>query len=172
MREILQAALMAGLAPKTSIENTMSHFLGFQLRIYAKVLRDSRWHSNHCLPVTKSPGDEVFSGSTCKQGEIEEAVVIASGINTKTTHLVNSTHSEVLSVTMAIGSHRLSQQGAFTKRMTAIEEMAGMLTLNKLTVREQEVHFLPVNPVDKRTTITYLDSNGNWHRVGKGALDR
>lgn len=50
----------------------------------------------------------------------------------------------VLSVTMAIGSHRLSQQGAITKRMTAIEEMAGMdvlcsdktgtLTLNKLTV--------------------------------------
>ena len=50
----------------------------------------------------------------------------------------------VLSVTMAIGSHRLSQQGAITKRMTAIEEMAGMdvlcsdktgtLTLNQLTV--------------------------------------
>ena len=50
----------------------------------------------------------------------------------------------VLSVTMAIGSHRLSKQGAITKRMTAIEEMAGMdvlcsdktgtLTLNKLTV--------------------------------------
>ena len=29
----------------------------------------------------------------------------------------------VLSVTMAIGSHRLSKQGAITKRMTAIEEM-------------------------------------------------
>ncbi|XLT43333.1 hypothetical protein HN873_035937 [Arachis hypogaea] len=50
----------------------------------------------------------------------------------------------VLSVTMAIGSHKLSQQDAITKRMTAIEEMAGMdvlcsdktstLTLNKLTV--------------------------------------
>ncbi|KAF5935201.1 hypothetical protein HYC85_026330 [Camellia sinensis] len=50
----------------------------------------------------------------------------------------------VLSVTLAIGSHRLSQQGAITKRMTAIEEMAGMdvlrsdktrtLTLNRLTI--------------------------------------
>jgi magnesium-transporting ATPase (P-type) len=50
----------------------------------------------------------------------------------------------VLSVTLAIGSHRLSQQGAITKRMTAIEEMAGMdvlcsdktgtHTLNRLTV--------------------------------------
>jgi magnesium-transporting ATPase (P-type) len=58
----------------------------------------------------------------------------------------------VLSVTMAIGSHRLSEQGAITKRMTAIEEMAGMdvlcsdktgtLTLNQLTVDRNmiEVH--------------------------------
>ena len=51
----------------------------------------------------------------------------------------------VLSVTTAaIGSHRLSQQGMITKRMTGIEEMVGMdvlcgdkagtLTLDKLTV--------------------------------------
>lgn len=156
------------------------------------------------LPVTKNPGDEVFSGSTCKQGEIE-AVVIATGVHTffgKAAHLVDSTNQvghfqkvltaignfciisiavgmvieiivmypiqrrkyrhginnllvlliggipiampTVLSVTMAIGSHRLSQQGAITKRMTAIEELAGMdvlcsdktgtLTLNKLSV--------------------------------------
>ena len=156
------------------------------------------------LPATKGPGDEVFSGSTCKQGEIE-AVVIATGVHTffgKAAHLVDSTNQvghfqkvltaignfcicsiavgmlaeiivmypiqhrkyrdgidnllvlliggipiampTVLSVTMAIGSHRLSQQGAITKRMTAIEEMAGMdvlcsdktgtLTLNKLSV--------------------------------------
>ena len=156
------------------------------------------------LPVTKNPGDEIFSGSTCKQGEIE-AVVIATGVHTffgKAAHLVDSTQNvghfqlvltsignfcicsiavgmvieiivmypiqhrqyrkgidnllvlliggipiampTVLSVTMAIGSHKLSQQGAITKRMTAIEEMAGMdvlcsdktgtLTLNKLSV--------------------------------------
>ncbi|GMP66035.1 hypothetical protein CsSME_00026562 [Camellia sinensis var. sinensis] len=129
---------------------------------------------------------------------------------------------------MAIGSHRLSQQGAITKRMTAIEEMAGMdvlcsdktgpLTLNKLTADRnlievfakgvdrdlvillatrasstknkdainaaivgmladpkearagiREVHFLPFNPVDKRTTLTYIDASGNWHRASKGA---
>ncbi|KAI8018273.1 Plasma membrane ATPase 4 [Camellia lanceoleosa] len=50
----------------------------------------------------------------------------------------------VLSVTLAIGSHRLSQQGAITKRMTTIEEIARMdvlrsdktrtFTLNHLTV--------------------------------------
>ncbi|KAK8551150.1 hypothetical protein V6N13_119636 [Hibiscus sabdariffa] len=137
----------------------------------------------------------------------------------------------VLSVTMAIGSHRLSQQGAITKRMTAIEEMAGMdvlcsdktgtLTLNKLTVDKSmvevfakdvdkemllllaarasrvenqdaidacivgmlgdpkearegitEVHFFPFNPVDKRTAMTYIDSNGSWHRASKGAPEQ
>ncbi|XP_057434607.1 plasma membrane ATPase 4 [Lotus japonicus] len=137
----------------------------------------------------------------------------------------------VLSVTMAIGSHRLSQQGAITKRMTAIEEMAGMdvlcsdktgtLTLNKLSVDRnlievftkgiekehvillaarasrtenqdaidaaivgmladpkearagvREVHFLPFNPVDKRTALTYIDSDGSWHRASKGAPEQ
>ncbi|XP_010531891.1 PREDICTED: ATPase 10, plasma membrane-type isoform X1 [Tarenaya hassleriana] len=243
------------------------------------------------LAVTKKKGDQVFSGSTCKQGEIE-AVVIATGLNTffgKAAYLVNSTdvvgHFQqvltsignfcicsiavgmvleiiamfpiqhrsyriginnllvlliggipiamptVLSVTLAIGSHRLSQQGAITKRMTAIEEMAGMdvlccdktgtLTLNRLTVdknlievfvdfmdkdtilllasrasrlenqdaidaaivsmladpREaraniKEVHFLPFNPVDKRTAITYIDSDGKWYRASKGAPEQ
>ncbi|KAM3761636.1 hypothetical protein ACB098_01G283200 [Castanea mollissima] len=243
------------------------------------------------LPVTKGPGDSVYSGSTCKQGEIE-AVVIATGVHTffgKAAHLVDSTNQvghfqkvltaignfcicsiavgmivevivmypiqhrkyrpgidnllvlliggipiampTVLSVTMAIGSHRLSQQGAITKRMTAIEEMAGMdvlcsdktgtLTLNKLTVDKnlieifargvdtdtvvlmaarasrvenqdaidtaivgmlsdpkearvgiQEVHFLPFNPTDKRTALTYIDSEAKMHRVSKGAPEQ
>ncbi|CAN1224066.1 ATPase 6, plasma membrane-type [Linum perenne] len=182
------AALMAGLAPKTKSALT-----------------------GESLPVTKNPGDEVFSGSTCKQGELE-AVVIATGVHTffgKAAHLVDSTNQEghfqkvltaignfciisiamgmlveiivmypiqhrryrdgidnllvlliggipiamptVLSVTMAIGSHRLSQQAR-----------AGI----------QEVHFLPFNPVDKRTAITYIDGEGNWHRVSKGAPEQ
>ncbi|KAL0464569.1 UNVERIFIED_CONTAM: Plasma membrane ATPase 1 [Sesamum latifolium] len=243
------------------------------------------------LPVTKNPGDGVYSGSTCKQGEIE-AVVIATGVHTffgKAAHLVENTNHvghfqkvltsignfcicsiavgmvieiiviygvqgrpyrpgidnllvlliggipiampTVLSVTMAIGSHRLSQQGAITKRMTAIEEMAGMdvlcsdktgtLTLNKLTVDKNmievfakgvdkdtvvlmaarasrlenqdaidtaivsmladpkearagitEVHFLPFNPTDKRTALTYTDEAGKMHRVSKGAPEQ
>ncbi|KAJ0007743.1 hypothetical protein Pint_29473 [Pistacia integerrima] len=243
------------------------------------------------LPVTKRTGDEVYSGSTCKHGEIE-AVVIATGVHSffgKAAHLVDSTEvvghfqqvltsignfcicsiavgmvleiivmfpiqkrsyrdginnllvlliggipiamPTVLSVTLAIGSHRLSQQGAITKRMTAIEEMAGMdvlcsdktgtLTLNRLTVDRnlievfnkdmdkdmivllaaraarvenqdaidaaivnmladpkearaniKEVHFLPFNPVDKRTAITYIDSDGKWYRASKGAPEQ
>ncbi|KAG2543803.1 plasma membrane ATPase-like isoform X2 [Panicum virgatum] len=248
--------------------------------------------TGECLPVTKNPGSSIYSGSTCKQGEIE-AVIIATGVHTffgKAAHLVDSTNHvghfqkvltsignfciasiafgiiieiivmypiqhrryrdgidnllvlliggipiampTVLSVTMAIGSHRLSEQGAITKRMTAIEEMAGMdvlcsdktgtLTLNKLSVDRslieifaagvekddvvlfaarasrvenqdaidaamvgmlsdpkeardgiEEVHFLPFNPVDKRTALTYIDlADGSWHRVSKGAPEQ
>ena len=68
----------------------------------------------------------------------------------------------VLSVTMAIGSHRLSQQGAITKRMTAIEEMAGMdvlcsdktgtLTLNKLSVDKSIVEVF-AKDVDKDMVV-------------------
>ncbi|KAL1315111.1 hypothetical protein AAHE18_16G235900 [Arachis hypogaea] len=209
------------------------------------------------LPVTKNPTDEVFSGSTVKKGEIE-AVVIATGVHTffgKAAHLVDSTNQvgHFQKVLTAIGNfcicsiavgilielivmypiqhRRLSQQGAITKRMTAIEEMAGMdvlcsdktgtLTLNKLSVDRnlievfakgvekeyvillaarasrtenqdaidaaivgmladpkearagiREVHFLPFNPVDKRTALTYIDSDGNWHRASKGAPEQ
>ncbi|GLT74715.1 hypothetical protein SLA2020_464980 [Shorea laevis] len=307
------AALMAGLAPKTKVlrdgrwseqdasilvpGDIITIKLGDIIPADARLLDgdplkiDQSALTGESLPVTKNPSDEVFSGSTCKQGEIE-AVVIATGVHTffgKAAHLVDSTNQvghfqkvltaignfcicsiavgifieiivmfpiqhrpyrdgidnllvlliggipiampTVLSVTMAIGSHRLSQQGAITKRMTAIEEMAGMdvlcsdktgtLTLNKLTVdrnlvevfakgieKEQvilyaarasrtenqdaidaaivgmladpkearagirEVHFLPFNPVDKRTALTYVDSNGNWHRASKGAPEQ
>lgn len=47
------------------------------------------------LPVTKNPGDEAFSGSTVKQGELE-AVVIATGVHTffgKAAHLVDTTNN-------------------------------------------------------------------------------
>ncbi|XP_031094457.1 plasma membrane ATPase 4 [Ipomoea triloba] len=307
------AALMAGLAPKTKVlrdgrwseqeaailvpGDIVSIKLGDIIPADARLLEgdplkvDQSALTGESLPVTKSPGDEVFSGSTCKQGEIE-AVVIATGVHTffgKAAHLVDSTNQvghfqkvltaignfcicsiavgmaaeiivmypiqhrkyrdgidnllvlliggipiampTVLSVTMAIGSHRLSQQGAITKRMTAIEEMAGMdvlcsdktgtLTLNKLSVDKnlievfakgvdkdhvlllaarasrtenqdaidaamvgmladpkearagiREVHFLPFNPVDKRTALTYIDAQGNWHRVSKGAPEQ
>ncbi|XP_027066143.2 ATPase 8, plasma membrane-type isoform X1 [Coffea arabica] len=307
------AALMAGLAPKTKVlrdgkwteqdaailvpGDLISVKLGDIIPADARLLEgdalkiDQSALTGESLPVTKNPGDEVFSGSTCKQGEIE-AVVIATGVHTffgKAAHLVDSTNHvghfqkvltaignfcicsiglgmvieivvmypvqqrkyregidnllvlliggipiampTVLSVTMAIGSHRLSEQGAITKRMTAIEEMAGMdvlcsdktgtLTLNKLTVDKQmievfpknmdkdsvvlyaarasrtenqdaidasivnmlsdpkearagitELHFLPFNPVEKRTAITYIDSNGDWHRSSKGAPEQ
>ncbi|XP_027333998.1 ATPase 11, plasma membrane-type-like isoform X2 [Abrus precatorius] len=307
------AALMARLAPKTKVlrdgkwseedasvlvpGDIVSIKLGDIIPADARLLEgdplkiDQSALTGESLPVTKHPGEGVYSGSTCKQGEIE-AVVIATGVHTffgKAAHLVeNTTHvghfqkvltsignfcicsiavgmiieiiviygihgrkyrvgidnllvlliggipiamPTVLSVTMAIGSHKLSQQGAITKRMTAIEEMAGMdvlcsdktgtLTLNKLTVDKnlievfangvdkdmvvlmaarasrlenqdaidcaivsmladpkearagiKEVHFLPFNPTDKRTALTYLDHAGKMHRVSKGAPEQ
>ncbi|XP_039061618.1 ATPase 10, plasma membrane-type-like [Hibiscus syriacus] len=307
------AALMARLAPKTKVlrdgqwqekdaevlvpGDIISIKLGDIIPADARLLEgdplkiDQSALTGESLPVTKRTGDEVFSGSTCKHGEIE-AVVIATGVHSffgKAAHLVDSTEvvghfqqvltaignfcicsiavgmileiivmfpiqqrsyrdginnllvlliggipiamPTVLSVTLAIGSHRLSQQGAITKRMTAIEEMAGMdvlcsdktgtLTLNRLTVDRnlvevfsndmdkdkivllaarasrlenqdaidaaiinmladpkearaniKEVHFLPFNPVDKRTAITYIDSDGNWYRSSKGAPEQ
>ncbi|ESW06475.1 hypothetical protein PHAVU_010G050900 [Phaseolus vulgaris] len=307
------AALMARLAPKAKVlrdgkwseedasvlvpGDIISIKLGDIIPADARLLEgdplkiDQSALTGESLPVSKHPGEGVYSGSTCKQGEIE-AVVIATGVHTffgKAAHLVeNTTHvghfqkvltsignfcicsiavgmvieiiviyaihrkgyrngidnllvlliggipiamPTVLSVTMAIGSHRLSQQGAITKRMTAIEEMAGMdvlcsdktgtLTLNKLSVDKniievfvknvdsdmvvlmaarasrlenqdaidcaivsmladpkearvgiEEVHFLPFNPTDKRTALTYLDAAGKMHRVSKGAPEQ
>ncbi|KAG7985467.1 hypothetical protein I3843_03G026800 [Carya illinoinensis] len=307
------AALMARLAPKAKVlrdgrwieedasilvpGDVISVKLGDIIPADARLLDgdplkiDQSALTGESLPVTKGPGDSVYSGSICKQGEIE-AVVIATGVHTffgKAAHLVDSTNQvghfqkvltaignfcictivlgmiieiivmfpiqhqpyrpgidnllvlliggipiampTVLSVTMAIGSHRLAEQGAITKRMTAIEEMAGMdvlcsdktgtLTLNKLTVDKnlidvfvkgvdtntvilmaarasrvenqdaidaaivgmlgdpkearvgiQEVHFLPFNPTDKRTALTYVDSEGKMHRVSKGAPEQ
>ncbi|KAJ8563246.1 hypothetical protein K7X08_031698 [Anisodus acutangulus] len=307
------AALMARLAPKAKVlrdgkwneedaavlvpGDIISIKLGDIVPADARLLEgdplkiDQSALTGESLPVTKGPGDGVYSGSTCKQGEIE-AVVIATGVHTffgKAAHLVDSTNQvghfqkvltaignfcicsiavgmiieiivmyfiqhrkyrpgidnllvlliggipiampTVLSVTMAIGSHRLAQQGAITKRMTAIEEMAGMdvlcsdktgtLTLNKLTVDKnlvevfakgvdadtvvlmaarasrtenqdaidtaivgmlsdpkearagiREIHFLPFNPTDKRTALTYLDDEGKMHRVSKGAPEQ
>ncbi|KAL6520348.1 ATPase 11, plasma membrane-type [Orobanche minor] len=310
------AALMARLAPKAKVlrdgrwneedaavlvpGDLISIKLGDIVPADARLLDgdplkiDQSALTGESLPVTKGPGDGVYSGSTVKQGEID-ALVIATGVHTffgKAAHLVDSTNQvghfqkvltaignfcicsiavgmiieiivmypiqhrpyrpgidnllvlliggipiampTVLSVTMAIGSHRLSQQGAITKRMTAIEEMAGMdvlcsdktgtLTLNKLTVDKNlievdkvftkgvdadtvvlmaarasrlenqdaidaaivgmladpkearagihEIHFLPFNPTDKRTALTYVDSEGKMHRASKGAPEQ
>uniref|UniRef100_A0A0A0LU01 Cation-transporting P-type ATPase N-terminal domain-containing protein n=1 Tax=Cucumis sativus TaxID=3659 RepID=A0A0A0LU01_CUCSA len=113
------AALMARLAPKAKSALT-----------------------GESLPVTKGPGDGVYSGSTCKQGEIE-AVVIATGVHTffgKAAHLVDTTN----------------QVGHFQKARAGI----------------QEVHFLPFNPTDKRTALTYIDHEGKMHRVSKGAPEQ
>ncbi|RCV30392.1 hypothetical protein SETIT_6G090800v2 [Setaria italica] len=307
-------ALMANLAPKAKVlrdgrwseqeaavlvpGDVISIKLGDIVPADARLLEgdplkiDQSALTGESLPVTKGPGDSIYSGSTCKQGEIE-AVVIATGVHTffgKAAHLVDSTNQvghfqkvlkaignfciaaiavgivveiivmyaiqhrryrdgidnllvlliggipiampTVLSVTMAIGSHRLAKQGAITKRMTAIEEMAGMtvlcsdktgtLTVNKLSVDKglieifvkgvdpeevillaarasrvenqdaidaamvsmlsdpkeardgiEEVHFLPFNPVDKRTALTYISrADGSWHRVSKGAPEQ
>ncbi|KAJ8442797.1 hypothetical protein Cgig2_016263 [Carnegiea gigantea] len=97
------AALMANLAPKTKVlrdgrwseqeaailvpGDIISIKLGDIVPADARLLEgdplkiDQSALTGESLPVTKNPGEEVFSGSTCKQGEIE-AVVIATGVHT------------------------------------------------------------------------------------------
>ncbi|GER52027.1 plasma membrane ATPase [Striga asiatica] len=50
--------------------------------------------------------------------------------------------------------------------------MAGLAPKTKARAGIREVHFFPFNPVDKRTALTYIDSNGNWHRASKGAPEQ
>ncbi|AQK55786.1 ATPase 8 plasma membrane-type [Zea mays] len=47
-----------------------------------------------------------------------------------------------------------------------------LLFINSTISFIEEVHFLPFNPVEKRTAITYIDGNGDWHRVSKGAPEQ
>jgi H+-transporting ATPase len=111
------AALMASLAPKTKVlrdgkwseqdaailvpGDIVSIKLGDIIPADARLLEgdplkiDQSALTGESLPATKKPGDSVFSGSTCKQGEID-AVVIATGVHTffgKAAHLVDSTNN-------------------------------------------------------------------------------
>lgn len=47
-----------------------------------------------------------------------------------------------------------------------------VLHLLKARADIREVHFLPFNPTDKRTALTYLDAAGKMHRVSKGAPEQ
>ncbi|GFP85510.1 ATPase 8 plasma membrane-type [Phtheirospermum japonicum] len=111
------AALMAGLAPKTKVlrdgkwseqeasilvlGDLISVKLGDIIPADARLLEgdplkiDQSALTGESLPVTKNPSDGVYSGATCKQGELE-AVVIATGVHTffgKAAHLVDSTNN-------------------------------------------------------------------------------
>ena len=47
-----------------------------------------------------------------------------------------------------------------------------VLLIGQARAGVREIHFLPFNPVDKRTALTYIDENGNWHRASKGAPEQ
>ncbi|KAL0539835.1 hypothetical protein IC582_024056 [Cucumis melo] len=70
-------------------------------------------------------------------------------------------------VLMAARASRIENQDAID---TAI---VGMLADPKeARAGIQEVHFLPFNPTDKRTALTYIDHEGKMHRVSKGAPEQ
>lgn len=70
-------------------------------------------------------------------------------------------------VLMAAQASRLENQDAIDAAIVGMladprEARAGV----------REVHFLPFNPTDKRTALTYIDSDGKMHRVSKGAPEQ
>uniref|UniRef100_A0A0A0LTH0 Plasma membrane ATPase n=1 Tax=Cucumis sativus TaxID=3659 RepID=A0A0A0LTH0_CUCSA len=126
-----------------------------------------------------------------KQGEIE-AVVIATGVHTffgKAAHLVDSTnqvgHFQKLTVDKSLIEVFVPNMDKdtvmlFAARASRVENqdaidacIVGMLGDPKeARAGITEVHFLPFNPVEKRTAITYIDGDGNWHRSSKGAPEQ
>ncbi|KAK4489168.1 hypothetical protein RD792_004962 [Penstemon davidsonii] len=125
------AALMARLAPKAKSALT-----------------------GESLPVTKNPGDGVYSGSTCKQGEIE-AVVIATGVHTffgKAAHLVeNTTHIGHFQKILNLARNKAE----IAKRVHSIIDKFADRGLRSLAVASQE---LPEG--------TKESSGGPWEFIG------
>lgn len=58
------------------------------------------------------------------------------------------------------------------KKLPSLTSMSELYFCTQARANITEVHFLPFNPVDKRTAITYIDSEGQWHRVSKGAPEQ
>ncbi|CAN1343993.1 ATPase 9, plasma membrane-type [Linum perenne] len=108
-----------------------------------------------------APKTKVLRGSTCKQGELE-AVVIATGVHTffgKAAHLVDSTNNEGHFQKVFVKDCDKDQLLLLGARASRVENqdaidacIVGMLGDPKeARAGIQEVHFLPFNPVDKRT---------------------
>ena len=57
-------------------------------------------------------------------------------------------------------------------RKVVLEIMIIYMVFAQARAGIQEVHFLPFNPVEKRTAITYIDADGNWYRSSKGAPEQ
>lgn len=61
---------------------------------------------------------------------------------------------------------------SFLKDLFLVVLMFILAPWKKARAGIQEVHFLPFNPTDKRTALTYIDSDGKMHRVSKGAPEQ
>ncbi|MCL7032954.1 hypothetical protein MKW94_007802 [Papaver nudicaule] len=70
-------------------------------------------------------------------------------------------------VLMAARASRLENQDAID---TAIVSMSADPKEAQAGIKE--IHFLPFNPTDKRTALTYTDKVGKMHRVSKGAPEQ
>ncbi|XLU70841.1 hypothetical protein S245_029894, partial [Arachis hypogaea] len=86
---------------------------------------------------------------------------------------VSSHHSSLFYAT-TIDAAMPTIVGMAPKNQDAIDAaIVGMLADPKeARARIRDVHFLPFNPVDKRTSLTYIDADGNWYRASKGAPEQ
>ncbi|KAF6158001.1 hypothetical protein GIB67_008130 [Kingdonia uniflora] len=74
---------------------------------------------------------------------------------------------EIEAVVIATGVHTF-----FGKAAHLVDSTNQVGHFQKARAGITEVHFLPFNPVEKRTAITYYDEKGNWHRDSKGAPEQ
>ncbi|KAL1333477.1 hypothetical protein HN51_062310 [Arachis hypogaea] len=65
----------------------------------------------------------------------------------------------------------LAARASKTENQDAIDAaIVGMLADPKeARAGIRKVYFLPFNLVDKRTALTYIGADGNWHRASKGS---
>ncbi|KAL8108072.1 hypothetical protein AgCh_024493 [Apium graveolens] len=70
-------------------------------------------------------------------------------------------------VLMAARASRLENQDAINAAIVAI-----LADPKHARAGITEIHFLPFNPTNKRTTLTYIDKVGIMHRVSKGAPEQ
>ena len=68
----------------------------------------------------------------------------------------------------------MAAQASNMENQNAIDSViVGMLAAPKKACDGiQAVHFLPFNPKDKRTALTYIDRNGKMQIAGKGAPEQ
>ncbi|EEF46783.1 H(\+)-transporting atpase plant/fungi plasma membrane type, putative [Ricinus communis] len=81
--------------------------------------------------------------------------------------LAPKTKGEIEAVVIATGVHTF-----FGKAAHLVDSTNQVGHFQKARAGIRELHFLPFNPVDKRTALTYIDSDGNWHRASKGAPEQ
>ncbi|KAK9207584.1 hypothetical protein WN943_017873 [Citrus x changshan-huyou] len=126
------------------------------------------------LPVTKNPGDGVYSGSTCKQGEIA-AVVIANWWDSNSNancSLCNYGHWFTLLVSACVDKDMVVLMAARASTLENQVAIDGAIVSMLAGPKKARVHFLLFNPTDKRAAITYVDGAGIMHRVSKGAPEQ
>ncbi|XP_074360743.1 plasma membrane ATPase 2-like [Apium graveolens] len=70
-------------------------------------------------------------------------------------------------VLMAARASRLENQDAIDAAIVTI-----LADPKQARAGITEIHFLPFNPTDKRTTLTYIDKAGTMHRVSKCAPEQ